>query len=64
MKRQDLVKKIQTTKNKLDEVVEQRKSLRETLNAYETMLEMSDNGQLDIFDDKPAGNGGKPSART
>lgn len=51
MKRNELVRKIATMEKKIADLNEERKSVRESLNAYKTILEMSDNGQLDILEE-------------
>lgn len=50
MKRNDLVRKLNAAEKKQEDLAEERKQVREQVLAYKMMLEMSDNGQLDIFD--------------
>jgi putative IMPACT (imprinted ancient) family translation regulator len=52
MKRNDIVNKINAAERKLEELNEERKKTRESVSAYKMLLEMSDNGQLEIFDDE------------
>ena len=52
MKRNDVVRKLAAAEKSMEELAAKRKELRETILAYQMLIEMSDKGQLDIFDDQ------------
>lgn len=51
MKRQEMVNKIAQAEKELAELAEKRKNLRESVAAYNMILDMTAKGQLDIFED-------------
>ena len=60
MKLEDLVKKLKAAEKEMEGLVEKRRKLRETISAYNMILEMTDSGKLDIFDKNATGKTVRP----